>query len=84
MKNTIIDFYADWCAPCKVQKPILEKFAKENNIEVEYVNIDETPEVAQKYNVRSLPTLVHLKDGKPVTTLVGLQKEATLKTKIII
>ena len=83
-KNVIIDFYADWCAPCKIQKPILEKFASENNIEVQYVDVEEKPEVAQQYGVRSLPTLVYLRNGSPVETLVGLQKESTLKAKVVI
>lgn len=80
--NKIIDFHATWCGPCKVQKPILEKVAKELNIAVEYVDIEESPDVAQKYGIRAVPTLVMLKDEQIVNKLVGLQKESILKEKL--
>lgn len=80
--NKILDFHAIWCGPCKLQKPILEKFAKENGVEIQYVDIDLEPELAKEYNVRGVPTLVHLKNNKIVNTMVGLHSEALLKSKI--
>lgn len=56
---TIIDFYADWCGPCKTQTPILEEIAKErDDVELVKVDVDEEQKTANEYNVRSLPTLV--------------------------
>lgn len=82
--NKIIDFHAEWCGPCKLQKPILDKFAKENNIDVEYVDVDENPEIAQKYGIRSVPTMIYVKNGEAVQTLVGLHKESLLKEKVLV
>jgi len=82
-ENVIINFHADWCSPCKLQKPILEKFAKENNIEIEDVDIEENCEMAQKYGIRSVPTMVYTRNNIIVETLVGLQKESLLKAKLL-
>jgi thioredoxin 1 len=81
--DKVIDFHATWCSPCKVQKPILEKVAKELGVEVEYVDIEEQPEMAAKYKVRSVPTMVILKDGEIKNTLVGFHKESMLKEKLL-
>ena len=78
-KKVLLDFYADWCGPCKVQKPIIEKFAKENEIELKMINVDEYPELANKYSVRGIPTIVLEENGTVKTTLYGLQSEANLK-----
>lgn len=79
----IIDFNATWCGPCKAQKPILEKVGKELGIEIEYVDIDEQPEMVVKYKIRSVPTMVILKDEEIKNTLVGFHKESMLKEKLL-
>jgi thioredoxin 1 len=68
----ILDFYADWCGPCKVLEPILEEAVKESGVETEKINVDKNQERASKYGVFSVPTLVFEKDGKEVDRLVGL------------
>tara|TARA_Y100000389_G_C17125049_1_gene347385 strand:- start:13 stop:327 length:315 start_codon:yes stop_codon:yes gene_type:complete len=62
---TILDFYADWCGPCKMYTPILEEFANENdNITIGKVNVDSNQELALKYGIRSIPTTIVFKDGE--------------------
>jgi thioredoxin 1 len=70
----LIDFYADWCAPCKMIAPIVEEIAGEvSGVKVGKVNVDEEPGLAGEFRVMSIPTLVVMKDGKPVKTIVGVQ-----------
>ncbi len=74
---TLVDFYADWCGPCKMLAPILEELKEE--IKIVKVNVDENEEVAMKYGVMSIPTLVFFKEGKLVHKMVGFSsKEALL------
>ena len=69
----LLDFYADWCGPCQMLKPIIEEFEKAHpEIKVNSVNIDENEELAEKYGVSSIPCLVVLKDGKEVRREVGV------------
>ena len=70
-------FEADWCGPCKALKPILENVSSKfgNTVNFSYINIDEQFEVAQKYYVRSVPTVIIEKDGKEVGRFVGVQSE---------
>lgn len=72
-KPAIVDFYADWCVPCRLVAPILEEIAKENpDIYVYKVNIDDCPDIAKSYNVVSIPTLLFIPmDGEPMRE-VGL------------
>ena len=71
-KTVLIDFYADWCAPCKMLSPIIEGVAEENNdIKVAKINVDELQELAIKYEVMSIPTLVVIKNGQEVNRSVG-------------
>jgi thioredoxin 1 len=68
----LVDFYADWCGPCKMLAPLLEEIADEcNNIVICKVNVDESPMIAAKYSIMSIPTLILFKNGEMVTTLVG-------------
>lgn len=70
----LIDFYADWCAPCKMIAPIVEEIAGEvSGVKVGKINVDEEPGLAGEFRVMSIPTLVVMKDGKPVKTIVGVQ-----------
>lgn len=72
-KPVLIDFYADWCAPCKMLSPIVEQVAQENEkIKVVKINVDELQEIATKYGVISIPTLVVIKNGQEINRSVGL------------
>jgi len=72
-KTVLIDFYADWCGPCKMQSPIIDEISEENEeLKVGKVNIDECPELATKYNIMSIPTLLVVKGGEVSTQFVGL------------
>ena len=72
-KPVLIDFYADWCGPCKMLSPIIDEIAEENSeIKVVKVNVDDSQDLAMKYQVMSIPTLVVIKDGKEVNRSVGL------------
>src|SRR3989338_2580904 len=67
-----IDFYADWCAPCRVTSPIIDELSNEiTNIKFLKVDVDKNPELAQQYSIFSIPTFMIFKDGKPVTQFVG-------------
>ena len=82
----LVDFYADWCGPCQAQTPVLEAFAAthSNDVEVVKVNIDEHPQLASTYGVRSIPTLKLFENGEVTDTRVGVssatQLEALLNT----
>ena len=70
---TIVDFWAEWCGPCKQIGPILEEISDEKKdlINIYKLNVDENPETPQKYGVRGIPTLMFFKDGKLIDTKVG-------------
>jgi thioredoxin 1 len=73
-KPVLIDFYANWCMPCKMLSPVIEKIAKGMpDVKVCKVNIDEEPELAQQFQVMSIPTLVVMKDGKMVGKSIGVR-----------
>lgn len=80
-KMVLIDFYADWCGPCKGMTPALEKFAEENNgrVKVVKIDVDASPELAQAFGVRAMPTLVTMKDGQGVLGTVGAQSKQGLE-----
>lgn len=80
-KTVLIDFFADWCGPCKMVSPIVDKIAEEHpEYIVGKVNIDDEPDLAESYGVMSIPTLVVLKGGEVVKKSVGVQpKEAILE-----
>lgn len=76
----LVDFYADWCGPCKMLAPIVEDLAAEyaDRIKIGKLNVDQNMETAAKYGVQSIPTLILFKDGEAVKTVVGLQSKAAL------
>ncbi len=74
----LVDFYADWCGPCKMLEPVLETVAAQTDAVVAKVNIDQHQPLAQRHGVRGVPTLQLYADGEPVKRLVGMQDEATL------
>ena len=80
----VVDFWAPWCGPCKMQAPILEKVAAAvgDKVVIAKVNVDENPELAAKYGIRSIPTIILLKDGENKQQLIGLQQEAALVSAI--
>lgn len=78
-KTVLIDFYADWCGPCKAYAPIVEAFATENeDIKVVKVNVDDSEDLAIKYNAMSIPTTVVIKNGKVVNRAVGIISKSNL------
>ena len=79
-KHVIVDFWAEWCGPCKQIGPILEQISdeKKNTINILKLNIDENPETPQKYGVRGIPTLMLFKEGKLIDTKVGSLPKSSL------
>lgn len=75
-KPILVDFYADWCGPCQMQGPIVEKLAKENDsFKVGKVNVDEQQELAMEYGVMSIPTLMVVKNGEITFKETGVLQE---------
>ena len=79
-KPVLVDFYADWCGPCKIMAPVIEEIAEEaDDIKVGKLNIDNEMEIAQKYGVMSIPTLIVFKNGEEVKRDLGAKpKKAVL------
>ncbi len=77
----IVDFYADWCMPCKILSPILEKIVKENSgkIVLAKVNVDEARIIAGEFGIMSVPTVILFKDGKPIDSFVGALPEPYIR-----
>jgi len=81
--KAIIDFYADWCGPCQMIKPIFEKISKDfKNVNFFKVNVDSNQKAASGFEVRSIPTLVFLKDGHEVDRQIGVVYEENLRDRI--
>ena len=79
-KPVLVDFWAEWCAPCKKVDPLLAEIAKEmgDKVEIVQVNIDENPETTRAYRVMSVPTLTIFKGGEPVSSVTGAKPKSAL------
>ena len=78
-KTVLIDFWASWCMPCRMLSPVVDEIAEENpGIKVGKVNVDEQPELAEKFGVMSIPTLVVFKNGQNIDSSVGVKPKAEI------
>ncbi len=80
----VVDCWAAWCAPCRAIAPIVEELAKENRGKIVFgkLNVDENPEIANKYGIMAIPTLLVMKNGAEVDRIVGLMPKGQLQAKI--
>ena len=81
----LVDFYAEWCGPCKMQGPIIEELAEEMSgqpVKIAKVNVDESPSTSSRFNIMSIPALIIFKRGEVRETLVGLHAKDVLKKKL--
>jgi thioredoxin 1 len=80
----LVDFWAPWCGPCRMLSPVLEELAGEmkNEVKVVKVNIDEEPELASKFGIMSIPTVIAFKQGKAVSKVVGFRSKEDFKNML--
>ena len=82
--TTLVDFYADWCGPCRLVSPIVDEIAEErNDVTVGKVNVDDENALAMKYGVMSIPTLIVFKDGKEAARIVGARPKAAILAELV-
>jgi len=80
----LVDFFATWCGPCKMMEPVISKIAEEyiGKVKVGKVNVDDENELAMKYQISSIPTLILFKDGNPIKSLIGLSSKSEIENMI--
>jgi len=78
----IVDFWATWCGPCKMLAPVISEIAEEGNVKVAKINVDEEGELAIRFNVMSIPTVILFKGGEVVKTTVGYMSKEELKAEL--
>lgn len=73
-KTILVDVFANWCGPCKIMSPVIDEIAEEegDSIKVGKVDIDENPEIAEKYEISSIPTIMIIKNGEVIKTFIGV------------
>ena len=82
--TALVDFYADWCGPCRMGSPIVDEIAEErNDITVGKVNVDDENALAMKYGVMSIPTLIVFQDGQEKTRIVGARPKAAILAELV-
>lgn len=80
----LVDFWAEWCAPCRMVAPVIEEITKEyeGKIKVCKINVDESPQIASEYDIMSIPTLVIFKNGEMADRIVGVTSKSNIESKI--
>lgn len=83
-KLTVVDFWAEWCGPCKMMNPVLDELSTEydGKVVISKMNVDENPEVPTNFNIRGIPTFILFKGGEEVGRIVGAQTKAVMKGQI--
>jgi len=83
-KLVLVDFYADWCGPCRMMAPIIDELANEyeESVKIGKLNVDENPETTRKYRVMTIPNMIIFKNGEAVDNVVGVVSKNVLKEKI--
>ena len=77
-ETILVDFYADWCGPCKMVAPILEEIAQEGKAQIAKVNVDQQPNLAQRFGILSIPTMIVFEGGKEKKKLIGAKSKQEL------
>jgi len=80
----LVDFWAEWCAPCRMIAPMVDELSQEYDGKISFakVDVDSNPEISLKYGIRSIPTLLVFKDGQPVDQVIGAVPKGTLKKRL--
>lgn len=80
----LVDFWAEWCGPCRMLAPVIDELAAEygEKVKIAKVNVDQQPNLAARFGIRSIPTLILFRGGEVAEQLVGMQPKETLKSKI--
>jgi thioredoxin 1 len=83
-KLSVIDFWAEWCGPCRMVGPIIEELAKDydGKVNIGKVNVDHNAEISMMYGIRNIPTILFIKNGKVVDKQVGAAPKSVLETKV--
>ena len=80
--NCVVKFYANWCGPCKQLAPVIDAVTTELGVKLVSVNVDENPELAQQFGVRSIPAVFAVKDGTPVASFFGNKSESDVRALV--